>query len=487
MRGFAAGFLATALIMATAVRFAPDSALAQDTPAPVTAVQDATAQISPAPVTPAQVTSDQDATAQISPAPVTPAPINPAPVTPAQVNPAAAPHDTPQAAATTTPNSPPACPGNPNALGTSRVVQVPFDEYPRVGRMQYPQSLPLADKEVVLTFDDGPLPPYSNQILDILAAECVKVTYFMVGTMARAYPAVVRRAYEEGHTIGTHSDRHPTHIGALPPDRMQQEIDGGIADVSAALGDAKYLAPFFRIPGLDRSTALESQLADRSLVVFSSDTVADDWHHGITPNQITALALSRLEARGKGILLLHDIHPKTVAALPGLLKALKDNGFHVVQAVPSAAYLTAMAAKPKARVIASATQQFAIGERSSASEPVWPQAPAESTADLTPGDVALPAPDASDFEPESGVADSGSDVRWPDQLAKTAADPEREDEGKARETRHASGRHESPRHEAAHVAHSRRQAHQRVQAQSTDVVSRIKAFATLFSPTEAAH
>ena len=161
---------------------------------------------------------------------------------------------------------------------------------------------------------------------------------------------------------------------------MQQEIDGGIADVGAALGDAKYLAPFFRIPGLDRSTALESQLADRSLVVFSSDTVADDWHHGITPNQITALALSRLEARGKGILLLHDIHPKTVAALPGLLKALKDNGFRIVQAVPSAAYLTAMAAKPKARVIASATvQQLAIGGRigSDGGQPAWPQAPAE--------------------------------------------------------------------------------------------------------------
>jgi peptidoglycan-N-acetylglucosamine deacetylase len=429
MRGFAAGFLATALIAATGVPFAADSARAQDTPA--TAGRD----------TP-QVTTN-------------PGPTNTA------------------------------CPGNPNALGTSRVVQVPFEEYPRVGRMQYPQTLPLADKEVVLTFDDGPLPPYSNQILDILAAECVKVTYFMVGTMARAYPAVVRRAYEEGHTIGTHSDRHPTRIGTLPLDRMQQEIDGGIADVSAALGDAKYLAPFFRIPGLDRSEALESQLADRSLVVFSSDTVADDWHHAITPNQIISLALSRLEARGKGILLLHDIHPKTVAALPGLLKALKDNGFRVVQAVPSAAYLTAMAAKPKARVIASAAaQQLAIGGGigSGAGQPAWPQAPAESTADLTPGDVVLPAPDAADFEPESGVASSGSDVRWPEQPAKIAVVSEPEEEGKVRESRHASARHEPAR-----VVHSRRQARQRVQARSADVASRIKAFATLFSPTEAAH
>ncbi|HXQ84077.1 MAG TPA: polysaccharide deacetylase family protein, partial [Xanthobacteraceae bacterium] len=103
----------------------------------------------------------------------------------------------------------PVCPGNPNALGTSRVLAIDPADYPRLGRMQYPNSLPLADKEVVITFDDGPLPLYSNQILDILASECVKVTYFLVGSMARAYPAVVRRMFLEGHTIGTHSEDHP--------------------------------------------------------------------------------------------------------------------------------------------------------------------------------------------------------------------------------------------------------------------------------------
>src|SRR6516164_5239806 len=92
------------------------------------------------------------------------------------------------------------CPGHPDALGTSRVLALDPAQYPRVGHTQYPNSLPLNDKEVVLTFDDGPIPPYSNEILDILVSQCVKVTYFMVGEMARAYPAVVRRVYEEGHT-----------------------------------------------------------------------------------------------------------------------------------------------------------------------------------------------------------------------------------------------------------------------------------------------
>src|SRR6516164_6111541 len=245
------------------------------------------------------------------------------------------------------------CPGHPDAIGTSRVLAIDPGQFPRVGQMQYPNSLPLNDKEVVLTFDDGPILPHTNQILDILAAQCVKVTYFLVGEMARAFPATVRRIYEEGHTIGTHNEDHPTRFGELPVERMRHEIDRGISDVSAALGDPKYLAPFFRIPGLARSDVVERELAARELSVFSSDTVADDWHRHIKPNQIIALAMRRLEALGKGILLLHDIHPKTVAALPGILKELKDKGFHIVQLVPAASYMIAMANKPEARIIAS--------------------------------------------------------------------------------------------------------------------------------------
>src|SRR5215471_4124287 len=245
------------------------------------------------------------------------------------------------------------CPGHPDALGTSRVIAIDPAEYPRVGRMQYPDSLPLNDKEVVLTFDDGPILPYSDQILDILASQCVKATYFLVGEMARAFPATVRRIYEEGHTIGTHSEHHPTRFGQLPIERMRREIDRGISDVSAAFGDPKYLAPFFRIPGLARSAVVESELAARGLIVFSSDADADDWHHRISGQQIMALAMRRLEERGKGILLLHDIHPGTVAALPGLLKELKDKGFHIVQVVPAASYVIAMANKPKAQSLAS--------------------------------------------------------------------------------------------------------------------------------------
>ena len=73
------------------------------------------------------------------------------------------------------------CPGNPNALGTSRTIVVDPRDHSRIGTMDYAETLPLADHEVVLTFDDGPIPPYTSKVLDILAAECVNATYFIVG------------------------------------------------------------------------------------------------------------------------------------------------------------------------------------------------------------------------------------------------------------------------------------------------------------------
>jgi len=227
------------------------------------------------------------------------------------------------------------CAGNANAIGTSRTITVDPKELPQVGTMQYRTSLPLEDHEVVLTFDDGPLPPYTNRILDILAANCVKVDYFLVGEMAKTYPDLVRRIYNSGHVIGTHSMHHPLTFNRMNSAALASEVDDGIAAVDAAVGDPRAVAPFFRIPGLLRSNAVDTYLAEKKLAVFSADEVADDWRHGITPRKIVALAMRRLEAKGhRGVLLLHDIHPATVLALPMLLKALKDNGYKIVQAVP---------------------------------------------------------------------------------------------------------------------------------------------------------
>ena len=225
---------------------------------------------------------------------------------------------------------------NPNALGTSRTITVESSAFPRIGTMQYKRTLPLDDHEVVITFDDGPLAPYTNRVLEALATECVKVTYFLVGTMARANPDLVRRVYNAGHVVGTHSHRHPFNMDQMERSRIVGEIDGGIAAVTAALGDERALAPFFRVPGLARSSQIENYAASQSLSVWSADEVADDWHRGITSEQIVQRAMSRIEAKGhRGVLLLHDIHPATARAVPMLLKRLKAGGYRIVQAVPS--------------------------------------------------------------------------------------------------------------------------------------------------------
>ncbi len=228
------------------------------------------------------------------------------------------------------------CPGNPNAIGTSRTIAVDPSALPRIGSMQYKTTLALNDHEVAITFDDGPLPPYTNRILDTLAAECVKVTYFLVGRQANAYPDLVRRIYNAGHVIGTHSQNHPLTFDQMALSRVEREVDNGIASVQTAAGDPKAVAPFFRIPGLLRNQQVESYLASKSIAVWSADEVADDWFRHVSAKDIVRKAMSRIEAKGhRGILLLHDIHPATAMALPVLLRELKAKGYRIVQAVPA--------------------------------------------------------------------------------------------------------------------------------------------------------
>src|SRR5262245_21435683 len=149
------------------------------------------------------------------------------------------------------------CP--PGALGVSRTPVVDANEHSRVGSMQYPETLPLNDHEVVLTFDDGPVPRYTSGVLEILASECVKATFFMVGQMARAYPWMVRRVYDEGHTVANHTQNHP--IRKMSVDQAAREIEEGFASLREAIGDPQAVSPFFRIPGLLRQKSVEQYLA----------------------------------------------------------------------------------------------------------------------------------------------------------------------------------------------------------------------------------
>jgi hypothetical protein len=156
----------------------------------------------------------------------------------------------------------------------------------------------------------------------------------MVGRMASAYPDVVKQIYAAGHTIGTHSQNHPLRFEHMSLPQVQKEVDDGIASVGAALGDPDKVAPFFRIPGLLRANTVENFLAERKIMVWSADFPADDWTH-ISSSEVLRRALTRLEQHHKGVLLLHDIQPRTALMLPQLLRELKRRGYHIVQVVPA--------------------------------------------------------------------------------------------------------------------------------------------------------
>jgi peptidoglycan/xylan/chitin deacetylase (PgdA/CDA1 family) len=275
------------------------------------------------------------------------------------------------------------CPGNPGALGTSRTLVVDPKEHPRIGTMQYEETLPLQDHEVVLTFDDGPLPPHSTKVLEILAAQCVKATFFIIGRMARSFPEGVRQLRDAGHSIGTHTQNHPLSMNRMPVERARPEIDEGITATRAALGEPGGLAPFFRIPGLLRANAVEDYLASQGIQIWSADFPADDWHH-ISPARVHEIAMRRLEAKGKGILLLHDIQGRTVAALPKILQDLKARGYRVVHVVP------ATPDRPKTPTEPRDWQLHPVSEMVTISR--WPKIPRFVFA----GTGTLPAPAAPD-------------------------------------------------------------------------------------------
>jgi peptidoglycan/xylan/chitin deacetylase (PgdA/CDA1 family) len=230
------------------------------------------------------------------------------------------------------------CPGNPNALGTERVLEVDAKTTPRVGRKHFPTTLPLRRKELVLTFDDGPWPGTTPKVLDALKHECVRATFFLLGKNAEASAALARRELAEGHTVAHHTYAHPL-LDRMPLAKAEAEINRGIEeDDYAVYGQRRSepLIPFFRFPGFASNKALLDRMAERNIVVFGADVWASDWDP-MTPEQQLSLILNRVEQIGSGIVLFHDTKIQTAAMIPEFLRELKKRGFHIVHVVPTGA------------------------------------------------------------------------------------------------------------------------------------------------------
>lgn len=236
------------------------------------------------------------------------------------------------------------------ALGTARILEVDAKATPRVGLKSFPDTLPLRDHEIVLTFDDGPSPPMTNQVLEALARECVRATFFLVGQPASGRAALVKRIAAEGHTVGHHSFTH-AHLAHISHAQAVEEIDRGIAADEKALNGVATTTPstpFFRFPYFESTPETLDLLQSRGIVVFGADFWASDWEP-MTPEQELKLLTGRLDQIGKGILLLHDPQRRTVAMLPAFLRYLKDHGYHIVHVVPAGGAQPVHGANPAAK------------------------------------------------------------------------------------------------------------------------------------------
>lgn len=203
----------------------------------------------------------------------------------------------------------------------------------RTLRVSRVSDIRLGPKEVVLTFDDGPIPGRTDEVLRVLDRFGVKATFLMVGQMARAYPEIARRVAARGHSVGTHTQGHPNLAGMSHSAALAQ-IEQGRASVAAALAPSGMRpAPFFRFPYLASTSALQASLAAQGIVVIDADIDSKDYFK-TGPDAVRTRTMARVNARGSGIILLHDLHARTATMLPGLLADLKAQGYKVVHLAP---------------------------------------------------------------------------------------------------------------------------------------------------------
>jgi peptidoglycan/xylan/chitin deacetylase (PgdA/CDA1 family) len=285
---------------------------------------------------PAAVPLPQSAEATPAPAP-SPAP---APTQGPIMAQAPAPAAAPPAAAPPPPPAPIAsCPGNPNALGVTRVVEVDTTGGPGFGAEHFKGMDFLKPGEVVLTFDDGPWPNNTPKVLAALAHHCTRAIFFPIGLHATYEPDLLKQVAAAGHAVGSHTWCHQnlskTKGSCLINGRRQtveynfkDEIEKGISAVSWALGGP--LTPFFRFPALQQPPEAITYLGTRNVGIFSADFDSFDFKMR-RPEQVRQSVMTKLKKHGKGIILMHDFQHATADAIAQILDDLKAGGYRVVQ------------------------------------------------------------------------------------------------------------------------------------------------------------
>jgi peptidoglycan/xylan/chitin deacetylase (PgdA/CDA1 family) len=241
---------------------------------------------------------------------------------------------TPPAAPAPAPGPKVACNNTPDALGVSRVVQIDTTGGPGFGFEHFKQLDFLKDKEVVLTFDDGPWLVNTPSVLKTLADQCTTGIFFPIGKHATYYPEILKQVAAAGHTIGAHTWSHANlNNKKLTEQQRKGEIEKGFSAVKWALGAAP--APFFRFPALQHPPEMVTYLGERNIGIFSCDLDSFDFKSSKS-QQVVDNIFKKLDKLGKGIILMHDFQKHTAEALPEILRRLKAGGYKVVQMKPKA-------------------------------------------------------------------------------------------------------------------------------------------------------
>jgi peptidoglycan/xylan/chitin deacetylase (PgdA/CDA1 family) len=217
---------------------------------------------------------------------------------------------------------------NPNALGVARTVTIDTTGGPGFGFEHFKQLDFLQDKEVVLTFDDGPWPNNTPAVLRALAEECTKGLFFAVGKHATYHPEILKQVLAAGHTVGTHTWSHVNlNSKKMTEQQVRDELEKGFSAVKMALGQPP--APFFRFPQLQHNPGAMAYLGTRNVAMFSTDLDSFDFRSS-NADQIVNTVMTKVDKLGKGIILMHDFQKLTGEALPTLLQRLKAGGYKVV-------------------------------------------------------------------------------------------------------------------------------------------------------------
>ena len=227
----------------------------------------------------------------------------------------------------------------PSRLSTHRTIELSPDIRDSSLRhiFGHESDLGLRPKEVILTFDDGPQPGRTDVVLDTLSSHCVKATFFIVGRMARYYPDLLRRVVSDGHTIAHHTLEHE-RLPLLTNREIRRTVNGGARLVEQiAYGDTHdgTTIPFFRYPYLSFTDRTDNLLAREGWLAFGANIESRDWELE-SSSAVYDTIISNLEREGRGIILMHDIHPRTVEMLPRLLDYLHLHNYRIVHLRPSA-------------------------------------------------------------------------------------------------------------------------------------------------------